>query len=494
MTPILTAPFSGQRLLIVGLAREGTVAARWLYERGASVIVSDVRSADALAPFLAELRDLDIEFRLGPQTPELLTGIDALVVSPGVPQDIPLLNEARSRGIPLTGETRIFARLCPAPIIGITGSSGKTTTAMLTAEMLRASGHKIWLGGNIGAPLLGEIDAIQPDDRVTMELSSFQLLYWARQASGSTGSLPWQDRDGISPQIASVLNITPNHLDRHPSMAHYTAAKSHILEYQRHGDIAVLNLDDPVTAGWVNTGWVRIAAGPGQEEVGFPLPGRMMTFSLRQQPAGDGAWIDDGQIQIHWQGQARPIAPVSTIRLRGQHNLANILAACCLATAGGAVPDALAEVSATFAGVPHRLEEVRRRDGVLWINDSIATSPERALAALRSFDEPLILLAGGRDKHLPWQDWAAAVHQRVRYVITFGEFAGLIEQTLSPIPPSSQLQGIYHGHDLPGAVALAAQLARAGDVVLLSPGGTSYDAYSDFAARGQHFRKLVTAL
>jgi len=487
-------PFVDQRILVVGLAREGGVAAQWLAERGARIVISDLRSAEALTQPLASLEPFDVELRLGPQTPNLLAGIDAIVVSPGVPQDIPLLASARANNIPITSETRLFAQHCPAPLIGITGSSGKTTTTTLTAKMLEHAGLTTWLGGNIGDPLLERLSEIHSDDKVVMELSSFQLLTWSEQPDTSTSTLPWHDSRGFSPQIAAVLNVTPNHLDRHPSMTHYTAAKAQVLADQTAGDLAILSHDDPITAGWASNGRVSVEAGPGQEEVVFPLKGRVITFGLSRRPQGDGCWIEDGQIWLRQQDQARPILPVSAVCLRGSHNLANIAAACCLATAGGASPESLAEIASTFAGVEHRLEVIGSHSDVLWVNDSIATSPERSLAALRSFDEPLILLAGGRDKHLPWQDWAEGVYENVRDIITFGEAAALIEETLKPIPNDCQLQSIHRGHDLANAVELAHRLARPGEVVLLSPGGTSYDAYVNFALRGQHFRDLVSAL
>ena len=498
-----TALFAGHTILIIGLAREGAAAARWLAERGARVVVSDVRPATEMAAAFAPLASLGVDIRLGPQTPDLLQDIDAVVASPGVPHDIPLFIAARERGIPITSETRLFAQHCPCPLLGVTGSSGKTTTSTLTANMLEASGLRTWLGGNIGAPLLGLLPEMTPHDRVVMELSSFQLLYWAGQnpfvRAPNDGerrfSLPWLDQRGLSPHIAAILNLTPNHLDRHPSMAHYAAAKAHILAYQSPQDVVVLSRDDAVTGGWAGESAISIAAGPGQEAVTFPLLGRILTFGLHGRPVEDGAWVEEEMVRVRWQGETSTILPRSAIRLRGEHNLANILAACCLAIAADAHPAAIAETIRSFTGVPHRLEEVRTRAGVLWINDSIATSPERALAALRSFDSPLILLAGGRDKHLPWDDWAAAVQQRVRYVITFGEAGEMIAAVLAQSDPAhSRLQGIHNARDLPQAVELAATLARPGDVVLLSPGGTSFDAYVDFAGRGEHFRRLVADL
>lgn len=490
MKPSTELTFAGKTVLVVGLAREGMVAARWLVGQGARVIASDLQATAGAG----EMDGLGVELRIGPQTPDLLAGVDVVVASPGVPQDLPLFLAAQTASLPITTETRLFAQLCPAKIVGITGSSGKTTTTTLTAKMLEASGYRTWLGGNIGEPLLGRVAEVGAGDRVALELSSFQLLYWGERTMGRmTEGVGGEG--GISPQVAGVLNLTPNHLDRHPSLAHYAAAKANILAAQSANDVAVLNGDDPLTAAWAATRRVRIEAGPGQETVDFPLAGRVLSFSLRAPPADDGAWLsEDGWVWLRWQGQAQAIVHRRAIKLRGEHNLANVLAACCLAATAGASPAALCETASTFAGVEHRLQIVRHRRGVLWIDDSIATSPERAMAALRSFDEPIILLAGGRDKHLPWAAWAATVHERARHVIVFGEAAGLIKTALLPLPADSRVQAVHTAADLATVVSLADALARPGDVVLLSPGGTSFDAYRDFAARGHHFRDLVLAL
>lgn len=481
--------FSSQTVLIVGLAREGQAAARWLAQQGARVVASDLR------PPQDEVREaltrLGVELVIGPQTEALLEGVDGLVVSPGVPQDIPLLQEARRRGLPLTTEPRLFAQGCPAPITGITGSSGKTTTTSLVARMLEASGWTTWLGGNIGDPLLPHLADIQPQHRVVMELSSFQLLYWGETHPWPGAPSPWHDARGISPSVAAILNITPNHLDRHPSMAHYTAAKAHILAHQTPSQWVILNREDAVVGPWAASARVDIPQGPGQPRWTFPIPGQIATFGFQPLPQGSGSWLEGNQIMLRWQGQEEAILPVEAIRLRGRHNLANVLAAVIIARASGATPEGMAQAIREFTGVPHRLEEVARLGGVLWVNDSIATAPERALAALRSFQEPIVLLAGGRDKHLPWDAWAQEVFQRVRVVIAFGETVPIIQDALASPPPHARLEAIIPVPDLPAAVAQAAALARPGEVVLLSPGGTSFDAYRDFAQRGEHFRELV---
>ena len=481
--------FSSQTALIVGLAREGRVAARWLARRHARVIASDLRAPQA--DVREELEALGVTLAIGPQTPALLTGIDVLIVSPGVPQDAPLLQTARARGIPITAEPRIFAQGCPAPLVGVTGSSGKTTTATLVARILEASGYRTWLGGNIGSPLLEKVEAVQPQDRVVMELSSFQLLYWDAIAPWPAAPAPWNRSQGVSPDIAAVLNITPNHLDRHPSMAHYTAAKANILAAQSPDDIAILNREDAITGAWAEKGEVVIPAGAGQPARSFPLRARLLTFGFAKPARGDAAWLEDEHLFLRHDGRTEIILPAHEIRLRGRHNLANALAAVAIAAAAGATTDAMREAVSSFRGVPHRLEEVAVVNGVLWINDSIATAPERAIAALRSFDDPIILLAGGRDKHLPWEEWAEEVQHRARIVIAFGEATPIIIDALRDKMSGGRLQSVYTADDLPLAVQAARQLARPGEIVLLSPGGTSFDAYPDFAARGQHFRELV---
>ncbi|MBN1135491.1 MAG: UDP-N-acetylmuramoyl-L-alanine--D-glutamate ligase [Anaerolineae bacterium] len=486
--------FSGNRALIVGLGREGTALARFLAERGARVTVTDSKPAEALADGLAGLTGLPITLALGGHPPELLDAADIVLVSPGVPLEIPLLKEAQRRRVPLSSETRLFTRLCPAPVIGITGSSGKTTTTALVGKILEASGRRTWVGGNIGRPLIGHVGEIAPGDAVVMELSSFQLEFfgtWGREVlhfarSGrraeEQGSLLF-DPSGWSPQIAAILNITPNHLDRHPTMETYIAAKAHILAEQEPGDVAVLNLDDAVTRQM------------GEEILRFAHDGerRVAWFSLDESVA-EGAFLRGAELVVRSAEREVVVCQADEVRLIGRHNLANLLAACALAGAAGAPVKAMRQTATTFAGVEHRLELVRERGGVRWYNDSIATSPERTAAALRAFEAPMVLLAGGRDKHLPWEEMAALTQRKVRHLILFGEAAGLIEQAMQAAGRAEGACEIHQAGTLEGAVEIAAHLAQPGDVVLLSPGGTSFDAYRDFVARGEHFRELVEAL
>ncbi len=478
--------YSGLRATVLGMARQGLAVARFLLRSGAHVTLSDQRSADQLSAAVATLAEWAQEqrcrapqFVLGGHPLDLLDHTDLLLLSGGVSPAIPIAVEARRRGIPLSNDGALTLRYCPAPIVGITGSAGKTTTTTLTGLMLERAGYRVHVGGNIGTPLIDRLQEVARGDKVVMELSSFQLELMDQ-----------------SPAIAAILNITPNHLDRHPSMSHYAAAKANILRFQERSDTAVLNAEDAYTGPWLARGRVQIAEGAGQPDVYFPIQAATVGFTLEGElPAG--GFLRGDELVLRQPG--RPNAVICTtaqVKLRGRHNWANILAAACLSACAGAPVEAITAVATTFTGVEHRLEIVRERAGVTWVNDSIATAPERTVAAIRSFDEPLVLLLGGRDKHLPWDECAQEIcsaqgRAHVRHVVLFGEAADLIAEALANYNTAVPVTQVK---DLPAAVAEAARAAQAGDVVLLAPGGTSFDAYVDFAARGQHFRSLVEAL
>jgi len=461
--------FKGKRATIIGLAREGTVLARFLAERGAIVTVSDQKKEEELQENTAKLKGLPISFVLGGHPGEILDRVDVLFLSPGVPRDAPIVVAAEEKSIPISSETRLFTELCPAPIIGITGSSGKTTTVSLVGQMLKASGFRTWVGGNIGQPLIGHLREIEPTDKVVMELSSFQLEI-----------MEW------SPPIAAILNITPNHLDRHPSMEAYTEAKLNILRFQQPGDVAVLGYDLISNTQYPN------------------LQSLILGFSLNEE-IEQGAFLRDGKavaIILRLGDTEQRICSADEIKLLGRHNLENVLAACAIAAVAGASRQAVADVATTFEGIEHRLELVREMGeapAVRYYNDSIATSPERTVAALRSFDQPIVLLAGGRDKHLPWDEMARLTLEKVRCLVLFGEAAPIIEEAIRVsgvgFRVSRDLEEFVHRcQTLDEAVEAAAREAQPGDVVLLAPGGTSFDAFRDFAERGERFRELVKAL
>ncbi len=447
-------------MTIVGLGREGMALAKFLVRHGAKVTATDSKKQHQLKGAMDELADLPIRYQLGGH-PEDVLQADVIFVSPGVPRQIPILVEARQRGIALSSETALFLRLCSAPIIGITGSSGKTTTTSLVGEIMKAEGYRTFVGGNIGSPLINSVEQMEPADRVVMELSSFQLEVLEQ-----------------SPQVAAVLNLSPNHLDRHQSMDDYVAAKKNIVRFQTQNDYAVLNADQSLT-----------------RELAEECPGEIVLFS-REQEVAQGAFLDSGHVVVRWAEQKRTVCGLSEIKLLGLHNLENVLAACAISAAAGAQTEAMRRVVTTFSGVEHRLELVAEIDGVRFYDDSIATSPQRTMAALDSFSDPLILLAGGREKHLPLEALARLILAKVKAIVLFGEAAPLLEQAIvqAQSERSARDLAIYRSSDLSEAVSTAAEMAEGGDVVLLSPGCTSFDMYRDFAERGDHFKALVREL
>ena len=495
-----SAMFAGSQIVILGLARQGLALARFFVANGARVTISDVAPAEKLAVELAMLGDLPVRLVLGGHPLDLLEGCDVLCLSGGVPPQIEIVQAAVARGIRLSNDSLLTLQLAKqrrlGPTLAVTGSSGKTTTTTLVARMLAAAGKTVHVGGNIGVPLIDRIDTIRTGDCVVLELSSFQLELF-------DPALAWGEFDDLGPDVAAILNVTPNHLDRHPNMAAYTAAKFNLLRWMRPGGAVVLNADDVATAAVLDSDESagKMAALPAAWDLGAVVVGAQKVirhahvsrvgFSQRQMLAA-GAWLE-GDTLIH---NGQPICGRCEVKLRGDHNISNLLAAAAISGAVGVTAAAMGEVARTFAGVPHRLEVVVEDGGVTWVNDSIATSPERAVAGLRSFAGErvtLILLAGGKDKNLPWEAFADEVLERVNYLIGFGQAGPMIVDKVQERARfrrrSSPNSAVVHGLD--EAIELAARTAMPGTVVLLSPGGTSYDAYKDFEARGEHFRQLV---
>ena len=428
------------------------------------MVLNDSRPAEKLQDAADRLKGLQVDWVLGEHPFRLLEDADLVCPSGGVPLELPLLVEARRLGIALSNDSQVFLEQAPCRTVGITGSAGKTTTTTLVGRIAKAAAWErpVWVGGNIGNPLIDVVDEIMPGDLAVMELSSFQL-----------------DLMTASPQVAALLNLTPNHLDRHGTMEAYAAAKANILAYQQPADIAVLGRDDPRT--WALCGLVR---------------GRLATFGLNA-PDGTSAELDvhveQGRIVLQTPTGLVDVMPVSDVALRGEHNLLNVLGACAITAATGAGPEAMRQGVAGFSGVPHRLEFIRRWGGAEWYNDSIATAPERALAGLKAFDDPIVLIAGGRDKDLPWDDFAEFVARRVDHLVTFGETAEMIADKVRAVN-AAQPETVSSHAGLRDAVQAAAELVSAGDVVLLSPGGTSFDEFVDFAERGERFKQWVSEL
>jgi UDP-N-acetylmuramoylalanine--D-glutamate ligase len=350
----------------------------------------------------------------------------------------------------------------PCKTIGITGSAGKTTTTTLVGRMAKnAYGDKAYVGGNIGDPLINYVDEMKTDDIAILELSSFQL-----------------DQMMISPNVAAILNITPNHLDRHGTMEAYIASKVRILEFQNKDDVAVLGRDD--RGAWSLRSKVR---------------GKLHTFSLHELEEGlNGTYLQDGLLNLRDGDAYLPLILREKISLRGDHNVLNVLAAFAIGHVSGFPLDSMLEAAEDFHGVPHRLELVRELRGVCWYNDSIATAPERSIAAIRAFDEPIVLLLGGRDKDLPWEELIQLVKERVDHLILFGEAAEKILKTAQEPRLGEDRLTVTRTNSLREAVVKAVEVAEAGDVVLLSPGGTSFDEFKDFEERGERFREWVQEL
>ena len=496
---------AGQRVTVMGLGLlgGGVGVARFLAQHGAHVTVTDLKDGAALADSLAKLDGLSISFHLGGHVDGDFAEPDMLVVNPAVPDTSPFLAKARAAGVALETEINLFFKLCPAAVVGVTGSNGKSTAASLAHHLLAAGDRRAWLGGNIGRSLLEDLGEIGADDVVVLELSSFQLERL--------------EPTGLSPAVSVVLNVAPNHLDRHGTLDAYARAKQPILLHQRPGDAAVLNADCPVVSTW---------GGLGQ--------GRKLEFSVRR-PVACGAWLDGDRAL--WRdppsrgrrssasclrqssrgcggrtagevggGPSVELFRTSGLKLRGAHNTGNALAAAAAAVLCGVPHEAIGPRLRTFRGLEHRLELVRSLDGVAYSNDSKATTPEAAAVALRAFDEPVVLIAGGYDKKLPFDEVGKAAAECARAVVLLGATAGQLRAAIAAhradfarrswaSSPSQRRDVPTHVvADLAAAVDTARRLAQAGDVVLLSPACASYDMFANFEARGAEFKRLVMEL
>jgi UDP-N-acetylmuramoylalanine--D-glutamate ligase len=448
-----TIELAGRRVLVLGMARSGIAAMRLLRQHGAEAVACDVRPLEDLgetAPIIEELAaDYFVQAVLC-EAGFAAAGADMIVLSPGVPADLPLLNEARAARIPVIGETELAATYLQGPVLGITGTNGKTTTTALTGHLLEVAGLPVQVGGNIGTPVCEMVATSRPDQWNVLELSSFQL----------------ETTSSLSAQIAVCLNVTPDHLDRHHSFDAYTAAKRRLFELQMEGSHAVLNGGDAVSLRY-----------------GFVGPAMAHLFGL-DRAAGREVWLEGEQIL--YQGQ--PLLSRQQIPLPGLHNVENVMAASLSALLAGAKPEQVARGVSSFPGVEHRLEFVRERRGVRWVNDSKATNVDAALKAVASFTEPLWLILGGRDKQSDYRPLGKALEQRPCQVLLVGEAAALIEQQIS------SMVTCQHCGTLDAAVARAASTAPEGSVVLLAPACASFDQFTSYGHRGSTFKQLVMDL
>jgi UDP-N-acetylmuramoylalanine--D-glutamate ligase len=444
-----------KKFLVVGLARSGLAAANFLARRGGIVTVTDQKSPEQLQPQLKEI-DLRVRLALGHHRPGDFARCDYVILSPGVPLDLPELAFARGKGIPVLGEVELASRFLNGPIVGITGSNGKTTTTTLIGELARRSNRATVVAGNIGTALIRFVDSDQGEEErlFVLELSSFQL----------------ETIEELRCHVALFLNLTPDHLDRYPTLKEYGEAKKRIFQNQGPGDYAVLNADDP---------YCLAAADEVQS--------RPVLFS-RLTPLQDGVFAHEGHIWIALEGERHCLMPVSQIRLKGTHNLENVLAAVAAGSVLGLDRAAMAETIRSFTGVEHRLEFTRTVDGVSYYNDSKATNVDSAVKAIESFDQPLILIMGGRDKGGNFEVLRPLIREKVKSLILIGEATRKIGEALGKETAAMTAATMEE------AVRTARSQAVSGDVVLLAPGCASFDMFTDFEHRGRVFKETVNQL
>lgn len=447
----------GKRIAVIGMGVSNTPLIRMLLRADLDVTVCDRAQRERVEEQAEELESLGARLRLGEA---YLEGLDQDVIfrTPGLHPGHPALEAARARGAEVTSEMELFFRLCPCRLIGVTGSDGKTTTTSIIAEMLRAAGKTVYLGGNIGHPLLCDAEKMQPEDFAVVELSSFQLLDMKR-----------------SPHIAVMTNLAPNHLDVHKDMDEYIAAKENIYLHQHEDDIAIFNEDNDITRKLSKkaAAWTRL-------------------FSRRKEVA-DGAFLRGDTIVLRHDGCEETVMQRSDIRLPGMHNVENYLAA--VTAIDGLVPyEVMRETARTFVGVEHRIEPVRTIRGVQWYNDSIASSPTRTIAGLNAFNEKVILLAGGYDKHIPFAPLAPEVVKHVKLLILCGATADAIEKAVRECPDYHGSPEIVRCESLEDCVKTAYERAVRGDIVTLSPACAAFDQFANFMERGKAFKKLVMGL
>ncbi len=449
----------GKRVTVMGLGRfgGGVGVARFLLAQGTKVTVTDRDAEDALADSVAAV-GCEATFHLGEHRPEDFVETDLVVVNPAVKPDNECLELARRSGVPITTEINLFFERCPATIIGVTGSVGKTTTASMIGDALSADGSRpVWLGGNIGGSLLLDVDRMTQDDLVVLELSSAQLYRL----------MPTK----LAPTVSVVTNLSPNHIDWHGSMEHYAAAKKYILSNRSPDAVAVLNYDDTVVRGWERDAL------------------RVLFFSTRERPPR-GVFVREGRIVASVDGKEIEAVDSRLMKLPGEHNVANAAAATAACLAVGADLRKVGAALVGFRGAEHRLEFVREVRGVRFFNDSKATTPESTVAALRAFHKPVVLILGGRDKGADYGALAREVGG-CRAVVLVGEMAGRLERILASGAPGV---ATVRASTFDRAVRSAAALAKPGDVVLLSPACTSYDMFRNFEERGRAFKEAVLAL
>ena len=450
--------FEGKKVLVCGMARSGVSAAQCLYELGARVTISDSKAEEKLAEALQPLEGMDIRRCLGDQAqPADLESYDLAVTSPGIPMQAPILRAVQAAGVPLIGELELGAQVSRAPLYAVTGTNGKTTTTTLIGEIFRNLGKTTYVVGNIGYPFTACALRCGEEDVVVAEVSSFQL----------------ETITTFHPHIAVMCNITEDHLNRHGTMEEYIRVKERIFENMGQGDYAVLNLDDPIVRGMAE----RIPCAPA--------------FFSRRQEVETGAYLEGEEVVFSLNGHKKRVLRADEIRIPGEHNLENALAATALAMLAGVPAPVVRHTLKTFPGVEHRIETVRTVEGVTSINDSKGTNVDASIRAMRAMKVPTVLLAGGYDKHTDFLPLAREIlASKIHTVVVLGDTAEQIERALRAVG----FESILHAKTFEEAVLLARSCAREGENVLLSPACASFDMFQDYEERGRVFKEIVSRL
>lgn len=448
---------TGKKCLIVGMGKSGLAVAKRLSLLGAEVFISDQKSELELKEQIEQLDGFNVSLLIGEDYRFLPEGLGLLIISPGVPLAVPPVQKAYANNIPVISEIELAYQLTEAPIVAITGTNGKTTTTRLMGQIFKDANLKVLVGGNIGNPLIDEVIKAESEHIIVAEVSSFQL----------------ETIDRFRPYISIILNLAEDHLDRHGSFLNYINAKARIFENQTEKDYLILNGDDPQV--------VALGAKVKQAKV--------VLFS-QEAVLKQGVWIEDKLIVANLSGEKITICPIEEIRIKGKHNLENTLAAVTAALLCGVSPQSIASTLKTFPGVEHRLESVAVIKGVEYINDSKGTNPDSTLKALSSYDRPLVLIAGGKDKGTDFASLAKAVSQRVKHLVLIGQAADKIQSAVHEVG----FQNIHRAGSMEEAVEISANLAESGDIVLLSPACASFDMFNNFEERGLVFKAAVRNL
>jgi len=445
-----------KRVTVVGLGRSGVAACKFLVREGAQVTLTDTKTETELRPYLNQLTDTEVRLSLGGHDAKDFLRTDLVVLSPGVPSGLEPVRAARDKGVPVIGELELAFSCFKAPLLAITGTNGKSTTTTLLGEMYKNQGRRVFVGGNLGTPLCEAILSPLAWEAAVVEVSSFQL----------------ETVSGFRPRVAALLNITPDHLDRYHTFQEYCEAKLRIFQNQKPGDHAVLNWDDPIT----------------QRLIGSKQITAQVHFFGRVRPPVEGMGLAGEYLVYRDHKTKRPLCKVQEIKIKGAHNLENAMAASLMALVSGCESRVIAETLRTFAGLEHRLEFVREVRGVRYFNDSKGTNVGAVLMSLESFQEPIILIAGGLDKGNDFSPLRDPVRRTVKQVILIGKSKAKIRKALDGCAPLEECSTLEE------AVRLADRLGRPGDVVLLSPACASFDVFKNFEERGKVFKEAVACL